>query len=92
MTSLLPHSHVDVRCRGRGCPFTSDAAQPRGSAVTFTGLFGDAHPLPGATIQATVTVADAIGVFDVFRIRSGKTPTVTRLCLIPGIKNPRRCR
>jgi hypothetical protein len=46
---------------------------------------------PGASISIFITKPDTVGSYTRFKIRSGKPPRRTDLCLVPGNRKPVRC-
>jgi hypothetical protein len=91
-------STVSVRCRGRGCPFRrsnrtlalAGRAKTPSKTVTIRRL---ARRLlhGGATVKVLVTRQGEIGKYTRFRIRRGKAPLRTDLCLPPGAAEPSEC-
>jgi len=67
---------VTVRCRGRGCPLRV-GAKLRPGAVVDVRIEANYQPLIGRVYQ--------------YRIRAGKPPRLTALCLPPGALSPQRC-
>ena len=89
---------VSVRCRGRGCPFRRSTrtlaragrAKSPSKTVTIRRL---AHRLlhGGASVKVLVSRPGEIGKYTRFRIRRGKAPQRTDLCLAPGSTEPTEC-
>jgi hypothetical protein len=67
---------VRVRCRGGGCPVRVGAKLRPGAAVDVR-IEANYQPLIGRVYQ--------------YRIRAGKAPRLTALCLPPGALSPQRC-
>jgi len=85
---------VEVRCRGGGCPFSTNRikAKPGQKQVTLTNLFRGRQLRAGATLEVRVSAPQTIGRVERFHIRRGKGPTHTVLCTPPGSNRPRtRC-
>ena len=85
---------VEVRCRGGGCPFSTNRikAKPGQTRVTLTNLLKGRRLRAGATLEVRVSAPQTIGRVERFRIRRGKGPVHTVLCLPPGSNRPRaRC-
>ncbi len=90
-------STVVITCRGHGCPF-------RRSSRTLA-LAGSKMPSrtvrvkklerrllrAGASLKVLVSRAGEIGKYTRFKIRKGKTPLRTDLCLLPGSNAPKEC-
>jgi Tol biopolymer transport system component len=86
---------VQVRCRGRGCPFKSKTKRVRRRAarVALHRLFGRSRLRAGTVVEVRVTRPGTVGKVNRYTIRSGrKLPRNAFLCLRPGAKQPsRRC-
>ena len=67
---------VSVRCRGGGCPLRV-GAKLRPGALVDVRIEASSQPLIGRAYQ--------------YRIRAGKPPRVTALCLPPGALSPEPC-
>ena len=67
---------VSIRCRGRGCPLRV-GAKLRPGALVDVRIEANYQPLIGRVYQ--------------YRIRAGKPPRLTALCLPPGAVAPRPC-
>jgi hypothetical protein len=82
---------VEVRCRGGGCPFATNRvkAKPGQTRVTLTNLLRGRRLRAGATLEIRVVAPQTIGRVERFRVRSGKGPTHTVLCLPPGSNRPK---
>jgi hypothetical protein len=91
-------STVTVRCRGRGCPFRRATrtlalvgrAKTPSKTVTIRKL---ARRLlhGGASVKVLVTRQGEIGKYTRFKIRRGRAPVRTDLCLAPGSTAPSEC-
>jgi plastocyanin len=89
---LAPGSRVEVRCRGRGCPFRKKVRTAGKSAKRRVSFPQIQHRLrAGVIIQVLVTKKGLIGKFTSFRIRGSTTPLRKDRCLLPGARNPTRC-
>jgi hypothetical protein len=87
-------ARVEVRCRGRSCPFKKPKRVARRSAtVRLARVFRDRWLTSGTRIEIRVTKPSAIGSVTRFAIRKfPKLPKKSSLCLRPGAKTPsRRC-
>jgi Ca2+-binding RTX toxin-like protein len=86
---------VEVRCHGGGCPFGRRQPKLRHGAVALAALFGHSPLAPGATLEILITkpnivLRNAIGKVDLFTMGRDAPPTLTRLCLPPGVAAPLR--
>jgi SMP-30/gluconolaconase/LRE-like protein len=90
---LVAADRVQVRCRGRGCPFASRRVARRAGATTarLTRLFARRRLRPGAVVEIRITRAGAIGQVVRFTVRRGRAPRRTSLCLPAGSRRPARC-
>jgi RTX calcium-binding nonapeptide repeat (4 copies) len=87
-------ANIDLRCSGRGCPFTrrSHKVGGNGKPVNLTRLFKRARLRVGTRIEVRVTAPDRIGKVVRFTMRSSKLPSRRELCLPAGSSKPRsRC-
>ena len=82
---------VEARCSGRGCPLKRRTFRARSGRATLTPSFLRARLRPGAVIEIRITVAGQTGKVVRYRVRKGKTPRATTLCLPPGATTPRAC-
>jgi hypothetical protein len=92
--SSPPGASIDLRCSGRGCPFSrrTHKVGGNGKPVNLTRLFRNARLRVGAKIEVRITASGRIGKVVRFTMRSSKLPTRKELCLPPGSKRPRsRC-
>jgi hypothetical protein len=83
---------VEVRCRGRRCPFRarSTAANAKGNARLLK-FFKGRRLRPRMTIDIRVTYPNTIGKVFRFPIKRVAVPDLRRFCLPPGATKPRRC-
>jgi hypothetical protein len=99
LTVRAPYgSTVAVRCRGRSCPFrrsnrtlklTGSAKAP---AKTIRVRKLERRLLrDGSSIKVLVSKPGEIGKYTRFRIRGGKPPVRSDLCLLPGSTVPKEC-
>ena len=86
---------VEVRCKGRGCPYAKRARRfKRGKdSVNLLERFGlrGAKLRPRAVLEVRVRAHAAIGKVVRFKIRSRKIPRTKGLCLRPGAGAPSKC-
>ena len=83
-------ARVEIRCRGRGCPFRRMIRKPRPQTVRVR-RFARRILRPGSVVQVWVTRPGEIGKYTRLRIRSGKRPVRVDRCLMPGSRRPARC-
>ena len=84
------NARVQVRCKGRRCPFRvrRTAVRPNGSAKL--GRFFKRPLRPGMTIEVRITAPYSIGKVVRYKIRRGALPSDVTRCLRPGESKPRR--
>jgi PKD repeat protein len=83
-------ARVEIRCRGRGCPFRKLVRKP-GTQTVRVRRFARRVLRPGAVVQVWVTRPGEIGKYTRFRIRKGRQPTRVDRCLAPGSMRPAPC-
>jgi hypothetical protein len=83
-------ARVEIRCRGRGCPFKK-LVRTIGIRSMRVHRFRRRMLRPGAVVQVWVTRPGEIGKYTRFRIRKGRTPARVDRCLMPGSKAPVAC-
>ena len=87
---------VDIRCRGRGCPYakrtrTFASARKRLNLLRALKL-RDARLRPKAVLQVRLLAPGHVGKVVRFRIRKApKLPVSSELCLAPGATRPAKC-
>jgi PKD domain len=95
-----PGAGVRVSCAGRSCPFKrvlkTVSSRLRAGVLPATRLLRirrlEGRLLrPGATLRLFVTRADSIGKYTRFKIRRGKSPARSDMCLVPGSGRPLVC-
>jgi hypothetical protein len=82
-------ARVSVSCRGRSCPYRSAAHRAGTGRVAFRGL--RRYLRAGTTLVVRVSQGDRIGKYTRFRIRRGRRPARTDLCLMPGAESGSGC-
>lgn len=88
VTVRTPHgTRIQIRCRGRGCPYRRKATAVR--LVRVRSLQRTYRPR--ATIEIRVTQPGKIGKYTRVRTRKGKAPVRLDRCLMPGETRPARC-
>ncbi len=83
---------VEVRCRGRSCPFKRRVSRvgTRARTVKITRLVGPTLRA-GVVIEVRISRAERIGKYTRFRIRRGKSPLRADSCVMPNDPDPVRC-
>jgi hypothetical protein len=90
-------SKVVITCRGRGCPFrrtsqTLVLAGAKTPSKTIRVKKLERRLLRGGTsLKILVSRQGEIGKYTRFKIRTGKAPIRTDLCLTPGSTAPKEC-
>ena len=82
---------VEVRCRGRGCPYKRKRLAPRTATLDLTKSLRRARLRPRAVLEIRITLKDRIGKVVRYTVRSKGKPKVTTLCLAPGATTPKTC-
>jgi hypothetical protein len=83
-------STVLVRCRGGGCPRGAGRAKiGRKRTVRLRRFQG--HLRVGAVLELVITKRGFVGKYTRFRIRRGRAPQRTDLCVKPGSKEGSAC-
>ena len=82
---------VELRCRGRGCPFATNRtkAKPGQARVVLTSLLKGRRLRAGAVLEVRVSAPQTIGRVERFVVRSGRAPRRIVLCLAPGSNSPK---
>lgn len=88
---LPKHARVEVRCRGRGCPFRTKTKRPRRRRAVLQPLFGDRHLRAGAVVEVRITAPEMIGKVVRYTMRPARPPRSRVLCVAPGESAPARC-
>lgn len=88
-------ARVQVRCRGRRCPFRSFArmadVQARAARTVRIRRLARYVLPPGTLIEIRVTKRGEVGKYTRFRIRKGEPPVRVDRCLPPGARRPAPC-
>jgi len=82
-------AQVNLRCKGRGCPFGTRRLRTRARRVRMRSL--ERRWRPGTVLEITIGRRGFIGKFSRFRFRAGNVPKRQDQCLPPGARKPRRC-
>jgi hypothetical protein len=83
---------VEVRCRGKGCPFKRKrAAKPRAGVVNALKVFGKRRTLrAGQVLEVRVTARLYHGMAVRYRLKRGKIPVGQILCIPIGTTTPKK--
>jgi hypothetical protein len=83
---------AELRCRGRGCPPKSKRLTSRGGRkLRFTSHLAGRRLRPGTVLEIRITLRDRIGKVVRHRMRAGRLPRSTVLCLPPSQAAPAAC-
>ena len=85
---LQSGGRAELRCKGP-CAFRKKVGRARDGKVNLRKLIRG-RLRAGSTLEVRLTAPDAIGRVNRFKVRRGKLPKRTRLCLPPG-GNVGRC-
>ncbi len=88
-------SDVEVRCKGRSCPFKRrhthvSGKTSRGRTVTVKDLAGRSL-LGGVVLEVRVTAKGRVGKYTRFRVRRGRAPLRLDTCVMADDPDPVRC-
>lgn len=89
VTGLATGTTVEVRCKGRGCPFKKKSFRPSSGKVDLTKRF-KRKLATKATVEIRVTAPNAIGPVGIYTIGKDR-PKTRSLCLVPGATKPATC-
>ncbi len=89
--ATLPHgARVELRCHGRGCPFSKHVLIARSPLIRLAGQFHGAELHPGAVVELIITAPFSVGEVHIFTMfADGPRPAVR--CLPPGSRHPVEC-
>ena len=88
---LARGGRAELRCKGRPCTFRKRVSKPnRAGAVDLRKLVKRRLRV-GAVLEVRLTAPNAIGRVIRFRMRDGRPPKRTNLCLPAGVATPERC-
>jgi CSLREA domain-containing protein len=91
ITRVPTGGKVTVLCNGGGCPFAKRAFTPRHGKVALAPRLHNGHLRPGATLELNITATNRVGKVAIFKIHSGRQPTLIEQCLPPGTRKPSKC-
>ena len=82
---------IDLRCKGKGCPFARKVLTGRKGTVNLVGLLRKRMLRAGATLEVRVLRTNWIAKVQRLTVSRRGTVSSARLCLPPGAKAPGRC-
>jgi PKD domain-containing protein len=90
---LKANARVQVRCRGKRCPFrVKRARRPRRGKVNLLRTLGRRRTFRfRQTVEVRITAPRLTGKVYRYKIRKGRRPASSTLCLPVGGSKPRRC-
>ena len=93
VTNVPAGAMIEVRCKGRSCPFTRRTrAVRRAGAVSLQRLLRGRRLRRGVLLEVRVLKRGFIGKVVRFRVQGGRRiPTDRSLCLSPNARRPSRC-
>ncbi len=80
---------VAVGCRGKSCPVPVRRKRVKNRSVRFKTY--ERFLRRGTKLVISIRKPKTIGAYTVYKIRAGKAPVRTDMCLRPGKKKPYRC-
>ncbi|HVF78282.1 MAG TPA: hypothetical protein VNA28_08280 [Solirubrobacteraceae bacterium] len=86
-------SSIRVSCTGTGCPFKvrNRKIVTMKPSYSLMSLMRRAKLRPRTVVEVRMTKPNMIGRVVRFKIRASASPTVTRLCQLPGARRPSAC-
>lgn len=84
-------ARVEVRCKGKRCPFKKRRFAVRKGKVNATKAVRKGRLRAKAKVQVRITKAGAIGMVVIYRVHRRGLPKGKVRCLPPGASAPRRC-
>jgi hypothetical protein len=82
---------VSVTCRGRACPFRSQAATPRNGSVDLAGLFRGRQLRSGSNVEVVLKAPGTTGRMWSFTIRTDAIPDLRVACTAVGSETAVGC-
>ena len=82
-----PGIAIEVRCKGRGCPWAKRTVQPGRTPKALK----RARLRPGAKLEVWITKPGTIGKVVRIAVRRKQVPRRVALCLPPAVAGPARC-
>ncbi len=91
ISKLPAHPKVTIRCRGLGCPFSTENLRPRTANEDLTHVFADSRLNAGTTVVVAIQAPEHVGEVLAITMQSSTGPRQTNLCQPPGATAPSRC-
>jgi hypothetical protein len=91
ITGVPAGAKVQVRCKGKGCPFERRNIHVRKHAANASKSTRKGKPRRGAVIQVRITKPGMIGKVVIYRVPKRGLPSGKIRCLPPGAAKPARC-
>ena len=92
LTGITPGAKVEVRCKGKGCPFKKKSFPVKNGKANGAKPFKGKKLKPGAVVEVRITKAGAIGKVVSYKVLKGKKiPVGVVRCLLPGATKLTRC-
>ena len=86
-----PGARIELRCSGRGCPFSVRRFTSRGGTLDLRKQYLRRAKLRvGTTLEIRIIVPDHVAKVARFTMRKRKAPLTAYLCLSPGATKPTR--
>jgi len=90
VTGAQTRAKAQVRCRGRGCPFTSKTLKLKRGRATGTSLLAGRRLRVGVVVEVRLTAPGTIGKVTRLTVTTRRVRQQA-LCLPPGATTPRAC-
>jgi hypothetical protein len=92
LKSLPSGSKVTVICHGHGCPFGEHTwSAPKSRTLKLASALEYRRLSPDASVELEITASNDVGEVVTFTIQSGKPPSESFKCLVPGAHSPASC-
>lgn len=91
LAALRAGDRIEVRCRGKGCPFKKATRTARSARLSLTGLFKRRYLRAGAVVEIRMLRANHVGRVVTLRVTSARTVKQSLSCLGVGATKPGIC-
>jgi DNA-binding beta-propeller fold protein YncE len=91
VTKLPANATVEIRCKGRGCPFAKRTVKISDGKANAAKGFRHAKLRRGTTVQIRILVPGMIGKVVVYTMPKKGFPVGRQRCLPPGATTPSKC-
>ena len=91
VTKLPATATVEIRCKGKGCPFAKRTVKIRDGKANAAKGFKHAKLRRGTTVQVRILVPGMIGKVVVYTMPKKGFPIGRQRCLPPGATKPAKC-